>query len=208
MRKGFYLSTIVKEDEPLTVGKTLRLFVACDIPELVKDEIDRFAGFLKKHGVDVKWTRKENLHLTLKFFGNISSERVEEIKKSLTSLKTGIKPFSVHFSGVGAFPDIHKPSIIWIGVDKGESALKVLAETIDAGFSRTGFEKEKRDYSAHLTLGRVKDPRYSAKLTRALKSASFSSVEAIPIEHITLYKSVLTSEGPVYEAIERFEFVY
>lgn len=184
----------------------IRCFIAVDITEAVKTELEALLAPLKKADADVKWVETGNLHLTLKFLGDATMERVAQIQSFLKELCSKEKSFPVHFSGLGAFPVMDHPKVIWVGADEGESGLKMLAEKIAAGVEEMGFAKESRAFSAHLTLGRVRGPRGVKELAKAMKASVFSSAHKVLIEHVTFYKSTLSQEGPLYEEIGRFYF--
>lgn len=179
----------------------MRLFIAANIPEDLKDKFAILTKRLKYKISGIRWVRDSNFHLTLKFLGEVKEERIEKISKALSNAAEGISPFNVHFLGLGAFPNEHSPRIVWAGIKEGTDELKKLADRIEYFFAGIGFEKEKRAFSAHLTLGRSK--------TYDLKEISFENLDSdlgsYKLERIYLMQSTLTPEGPEYEILRSFE---
>lgn len=184
----------------------VRCFIAVDITDAVKQELEVLLTALRRADADVKWVATGNLHLTLKFLGDATMEQVAQIQSFLKELCSKEKSFSVHFSGLGAFPVMEHPRVLWVGMDEGGDRLKALAEKIEAGVEKMGFAKESRAFSAHLTLGRVRGPRRIKELAQAMKAAAFSSAHKVLVDHVTFYKSTLTPGGAVYEPIGAFYF--
>ncbi len=174
----------------------LRLFVAIDLPEGVKEEV-----FSKKSEFDlerVRWVRKENLHLTLKFLGNVNEKALPSIKKSLQEIASQTKAFSFKLHDFGAFPTLKRARVLWIGVSDGNYEVIKLAELIDQQLSRLGFEKEKRKFHPHITLARLKIPAPLHKIPTLDKEIE------IKAEEIILFQSILKPEGPTYIPLEKF----
>ena len=175
----------------------MRLFIAIELSQSIRDELARIQFHLKYSAADVKWVEKDNIHLTLKFLGEVPEEKVEKIKSILDGTAKEMKSFDISLKDIGAFPKIEYPRVIWVGLDKGVVESKGLAEKIDEELSKIGYEKEPRPFAAHLTIGRVR----SAKNKAALKE-KISSITPIPgsqlVTSITLFKSTLTSNGPIY----------
>ncbi len=187
-------------------AKPVRCFIALDLPEGLKREIEVLLSSLKKAGADVKWVDPGNLHFTVKFLGNTLPDQIPHIKNSLEKLCARQKPFVVHCAGLGGFPDLGHPKVLWVGADEGESELRALAAAVEAEMAGSGFAKEERDFSAHLTIGRVRGLKNFEHLVHEMKRLSFSSAEKAQMGHLTLYKSHLTAEGPLYEPLHAFPF--
>ncbi|MBI1976480.1 MAG: RNA 2',3'-cyclic phosphodiesterase [Candidatus Omnitrophica bacterium] len=180
---------------------TIRSFIALDIPDKVKNELSLLVSTLEKTGADVKWVKKENFHLTLKFLGQITEEQVNHVKRILEKISQKQRRFSFHLSGLGSFPDLRRPRVLWVGIDRGVEMLEVLTEKIESEIAQTGIKGENRLFSPHLTLGRVRSPRNLQKLVTCMEQVDFSSSEEIFPEHVSLYKSILSPKGSVYEVI-------
>jgi len=186
--------------------QSIRCFIALDLPEGLKKEIEGLLSSLKKAGADVKWVHPGNLHFTLKFLGNAAPDQISQIKNSLEKLCARQKPFLVHCAGLGGFPDLDRPKVLGVRADEGTSELKALAATVETEMAGSGFAREERDFSTHLTLGRVRNGKNLDRLVREMKKTAFSSTEKAVVGHLTLYKSLLTREGSVYELLQTFPF--
>ncbi|MGH7197224.1 MAG: RNA 2',3'-cyclic phosphodiesterase [Candidatus Omnitrophota bacterium] len=186
--------------------ESIRSFIALDLPESLKKELETLLLSLKKCGADVKWVRPANLHLTLKFLGDVTPEQLSGVKDRLAAVAERQKPFVLHCVGLGGFPDLERPRVLWVGTDEGESELKALARAVESETAGIEFPREQRDFSAHLTLGRVRGGKNLGKLVRNMKEMAFSSAEKAVMDHLTLYKSTLTPGGSVYDPISVFPF--
>jgi len=176
----------------------LRTFIAISLNTGVKEELAVLIDKLKTSGADVKWVNPENIHLTLKFLGYILPEKIEEVKRVLGRIRGKFTPFKITFSGVGAFPKLSYPRVIWVGINGGKEDTKHVYELLEAELEKIGFKKEDRDFSPHLTIGRVRSGKNKAALKSCIENLSFSSGEILEVEHITLFQSTLTPKGPVY----------
>jgi 2'-5' RNA ligase len=178
----------------------IRTFIAIDLPDDVRVAIDDAQARLKRvHvGVKISWTKVENLHLTLQFLGYIEEAVIERIKSALQSVAAQHPPFEVLVCGAGAFPDENRPRVLWVGCDDPEGRLKALAGAVQAAMRPLGFEPERRGFSAHLTLGRVRVPSPDVALTRALDSLKDTAFGALRAQAVHLFKSELHPEGSRY----------
>ncbi len=173
----------------------MRLFLAIDIPEEIKEEISKFQGQLKMKGI--KLVEKENLHITVKFLGEIDEETLKEI----LNLDLSIQPVKIKLKTLGTFPNSNYIRVIWIGV-YNENLIEIFKE-VDKKLSNLGFKRE-GEYVPHLTIGRVKFIDNKKKLKDRIekyKDVDFGEFEA---QHIKLYKSTLTPNGPIYEVIKEW----
>ncbi|MEK6732705.1 MAG: RNA 2',3'-cyclic phosphodiesterase [Candidatus Omnitrophota bacterium] len=185
---------------------SIRAFIAVEIDPQTKQKISALVSSLKKSDADVKWITEDQMHLTLKFLGNVEQSKIQEISAALNSISTNFSPFTIHLSNIGAFPNINHPRVIWLGIDIGAEELKILAEKIETGLEKLGFNpstslgtgKEDREFKAHLTLGRVKSSKNIANLIKLLKETVFSLNADIPIEEIILFQSTLFPKGAIY----------
>ncbi len=186
----------------------MRAFIAIELSPEIKDSLAQIESHLKYSGADVKWVEKDNIHLTLKFLGEITEEKCEKIKSILYEIGKDIKPFELSLKiskegsdpFLGAFPNLEHPRVIWVGLDKGAAEARILAEKIDEALSKIGFQKESRPFAAHLTIGRVR----SAKNKEALKEkitlyqVQKASGTWYKVSSVILFQSTLTPKGPIY----------
>ncbi|MFH0732682.1 MAG: RNA 2',3'-cyclic phosphodiesterase [Candidatus Omnitrophota bacterium] len=181
---------------------TTRAFIAISLTRQLHDELSILQDKLKQSNADVKWSEPENIHLTLKFLGNITDEQIKNVVLSLKKISSGFNAFSVHLAQVGAFPKTSYPRVIWVGMDEGAETVKRLNQSIENELEALGLRKETREFSCHLTLGRVRSVKNKQGLTNIIeKEKDFTSAYRVLIEDIILFKSTLTKKGPIYEPI-------
>lgn len=179
-------------------GEEFRGFIAIPSPPPLLQRLKRLQEELKQLDLDVKWVLPEQIHLTLKFLGQTSSSILEELKRSLNATVQGCHAFSFSVDRFGAFPDLRRPRVVWVGSGEVPAALQQLAQSIEEEVSRFGFEKEGRVFKAHLTLGRVRSPRHCERLAAWTKEHPLSWREEFPCERLILFQSTLLPNGPVY----------
>jgi 2'-5' RNA ligase len=179
----------------------LRTFVAVEIAHPLRDAVDELVGSLRASTAPVKWVRPENLHLTLKFLGNVEESKVDEIAGAIIRASEGTAPFEIALSGVGAFPNLKRPRVLWVGISKGKDELVSLSQKIEDELTELGFEKEKRGFSPHLTIGRLRREGRPGDLPDRL-GVQFKTGECT-IGRVRLMKSTLTPQGPVYEELRQ-----
>ena len=177
-----------------------RTFIALEIKENIKELL---SGVQRKIGSGIggiKWVKPNNLHLTLKFLGPTREDKIEYISDILEDTAGGFTRFNVSVSGFGAFPSSHNPKVIWAGL-KADDVLYKIQKDIDISLESLGFVKEKRPFSPHLTIGRLRDSRAKKKLRDALEQIR-TEPGSFEAEKITFYKSGLMPEGPVYTGLK------
>ena len=182
----------------------LRTFIAVDVPDSVRDALAEYQKYLKRPDADIKWVRPQSIHITLKFFGDVDSASVDEIGRSMAVGCEGVEPFRISIGGVGAFPNCHRPRVIWAGVSEGGGQLTALADRIDTQLSRLGFPREKRRFSAHLTLGRVKSPQGVQSVIDAMQKKPLDA-GFFTTDEVILMKSDLQPTGAVYTVLRSYQ---
>jgi 2'-5' RNA ligase len=182
----------------------MRLFVAVPFPAETKNQLGKLIDDWRKSGDKVGWVKKENLHLTLKFLGETSIDQLEQLKKRLAENLTGEVTFPFSLSGAGAFPNLNRPRVLWVGVTEGKERLANLAQKMEQATVPLGFAPEERGFSAHLTLGRVKDSRLSGGLLGQLSSCAFEAKNVI-VSEVVLFQSELAPGGSIYTPLASFE---
>ncbi|MCM8766279.1 MAG: RNA 2',3'-cyclic phosphodiesterase [Candidatus Omnitrophica bacterium] len=183
----------------------MRTFIAVEISEEVRKEIVQIQEELKKTEADVKWVESKNMHLTLKFLGEVEAEKIELIKENLRRITQEIKSFEIAFQGLGVFPNLEFPRVVWVGIEKGKEEMVKLAMKIDDELQKLGFPKERRPFSCHLTLGRVRSSKNRDKLKRAIKERENFKIKSImDLKECILFRSQLTPAGPIYTALAQF----
>ena len=178
----------------------MRTFIAIELNKEIKDSLTEIQKELESSQADIKWVKPENIHLTLKFLGEVKEAKIPEIIQRLQEFGDQIKPFTVRISDLGAFPSPTSARVIWAGVKEETTELMKLAEIIEDGLVKLGFPKESRKFSAHLTLGRLRSNKNKGKLIRELEKIKIPGLTQ-RINSIGLFKSVLHPTGGVYQKL-------
>jgi 2'-5' RNA ligase len=158
---------------------------------------------LKNLGANIKWVKPGNIHITLKFLGDVSENNISPICDALIDVVKDQKPFDLVLKDTGVFPHPGKPRVLWVGIGSGSESLRTLAKKIEDRLHNLGFSKEKRPYSPHLTIGRVRSPKNSKETVDKLLSISVRN-DVFRINKIVLMKSDLHPTGAVYTALNSF----
>ena len=178
----------------------MRTFIAIDLPEKIKNKIAELENDFKKCNLTFKWVKPENLHLTLKFLGDIDQEGVSKINEAITTVSGKFAAFKASFNSFGFFPNEKNPRVFFISIDK-EELFKSIASELEKELETLGFKKENR-FKSHITLARIKDLKNIESLKEKIKNTQLN--EEFPADTIILYKSTLTKEGPLYEEISSY----
>ena len=182
----------------------MRLFIAINLSDRNKKLINNKVKLIKNNvNEKVKWVKKENWHMTIKFLGDVNKNRLSIIKEKINEIKDFNK-FYFQIKSLDAFPNINYPKVIYLGVHQGKNKLIKIHEDIEKKMFELNFEKEKRDFTPHITIGRSKDYSNIDKLANSLnefnKQKHFINIYS-KVENISLMKSELTQKGPEYEEI-------
>ena len=185
------------------MAETIRAFVAVELNDQVKQAIRAFQGHLKPLGCDIAWVKPENAHLTLKFLGGVKAKMAPSVAQALMNLCRDLRPFDTTLTQPGIFPNLRHPRVVWIGLDDTDGNLARLAESLETALGNIGFQKEKRDFHAHITGGRIRTNKNASQLCEAIGKFPVPSGVNQSVGQITLFKSTLTSHGPVYEPLNQ-----
>ena len=183
----------------------MRAFIAIELPEPIKNSLARLIDKLKETGADVKWVAPLNIHLTLKFLGERDDKKVKQITEILDEIAKIHKPFQIQINSLGAFPNMNSPRVIWVGIDQGDIETKNIFKDLEDLICKVGIPKEDRAFSSHITIGRTRSAKALAELTQGITSLNDSIKKeglTFTAGSITLFKSTLTPEGPIYEALK------
>ncbi len=183
----------------------MRTFIAISLPQNVKARLAQLQETLKKSGADVKWVDPQNIHLTLKFLGEIDQQQIATITKAVEEVALTTGSFRANLNILGAFPKLEFARVIWVGLENGDSQSKVIAQALEEKIEMLGIPKEKREFSSHITIGRVRSFLKKDKLAQAIteENQNFGQEKLeFAVTAITLYKSTLTPKGPAYEALK------
>jgi len=183
----------------------MRTFISIEIPEEIKNNIEKLINELKLILTPIKWVDKKNLHITLKFLGWVEDEKMEPIEKCITECAKGFKPFTLSFAGMGAFPDLKHARVIWIGTKDGSGNAKEMADCIERKASKKGFREEEREFSSHLTIGRIKEKIDAGAVSKFVSEHENSEFGSFNVEYVSIMKSTLRRTGPIYEEVKRIK---
>lgn len=183
---------------------TWRVFCAIEIPDRTRELVLRHIECLRKAVPDVKasWSRDANLHLTLKFLGEIPEAAVPDFSNAASRAAVGLEPFSIRLEQSGVFPEHGPPRVLWIGVNDYSGKLGDLHARLEEEAANAGFEKDIRHFHPHLTLARPRQPRQAHTLVAAHKQLQFAPAE-ISVSELLVIRSELSSEGSKYTVISR-----
>ena len=172
-----------------------RGFIAVDIDSFPK--LLEFERELKDTGANIKLVEPENVHITLKFLGNTDETLIDTIEKVIKNAVQGVNKFNIKLEGAGVFPNQKYIKVIWLEIKQGEK-LGIIAQKIDEDLHEIGFKREKRKFSAHLTIARVRSIKNKEKLLWVIEKYKDSKFAEFDVNSIKLKKSELTQKGPIY----------
>lgn len=184
---------------------TVRAFVAIDIPEQVRSFLEGISSDLKRTGADVRWVRSHGIHLTLKFLGEIPRDMISLLERDLRPVFLESGPFPIHVSGLGAFPNLRRPRVVWAGLKDPTGTLAPLAARVESALLPHGFKKEKRGFNPHLTLGRVKSARGQPDLVEEVRQRMDLCGPSFTVDSGVLFRSILKPSGAEYHPLCRFQ---
>ena len=175
----------------------MRSFIAVKISTEQRNKIADLIREFRRLETRVKWVRPENMHVTLKFLGEVDEKILPDLYDSLEKSLTNDQVFDFNLKALGCFPNVRRPRVIWVGIDRGAQNLKTLAAKVDSAMAEFGFERDKRGFSPHLTVGRVKDPQGVELVTGQFEKIQFET-EPCLINEVVFFQSILKREGPTY----------
>ena len=183
----------------------IRAFIAIELPLRTQEAIQKQTARLRQTFGDrqVRWVPADNLHLTLKFLGDVESAHLDFITQMLSQTVDSYTEFEIRFSGLGSFPTSKRPRVLWIGLQFPASLVSLQRE-IESSAERLGYKKEERGFSPHLTIGRVRQDASAADLqqiSKAIESIQLGHVEPVKVDSIHLFKSDLKPSGAIYTSL-------
>lgn len=184
-----------------------RIFIAIELPpnvrHKIKDHIDRLRNSLPD--VRASWTREDNLHLTLKFLGDVPVNQIESVSQALLRAAIQIPDFDLVIRDCGSFPPHGKPNVLWIGINDASSNLRNLHAAIEDECAKAGFDRDQRSFHPHLTIARLRNPKGARSLSEMHQQIGFEPV-SVKVGDVCLIRSELSSAGSRYTVIARHEF--
>lgn len=182
----------------------MRCFIAIDLSEEIRSAISGIIKPIRNISSGIRWVDGKNIHLTLKFLGETDDKLIPEISERLSAIGMRHRAFTLDIRGVGAFPNYRRPNVLWIGIDKSDE-LERLYLDIEESMSRSGFKKEERGFSPHLTIARVKDRRGLDEITKELYEVKDTYLGTMEAREVKLMSSVLKQAGAEYSLVKGFQ---
>lgn len=188
-----------------------RTFVAITIPDDLKAKAFEFEAGLRDQLGDadsqaVKWVEEGNLHVTLKFLGEVADEKVGDVCGKIEEAVGTVQPFELEIAGVGAFPSKARPSVIWIGTLSGSEELKETSRLVEDSLEQIGFKREQKGFHGHITIGRVRRGVHGRQIAAGLAAADLGTLGSFCVDSVSVMKSDLRPSGPVYSVLKRIGF--
>jgi 2'-5' RNA ligase len=184
----------------ICVNNLVRAFLSIDIDDqALLSRVEQIQQKLDPQAAKMKLVEIDNIHFTLYFFGDTPIERIHKIKENLEMIK--IVPFEITISGVGAFPNKRRPRVIWVGVTQNEQQVQDLKLEIDSLLKDIGYQPERRKYTPHATIARVRHVKDTGKIVNNLEELANESIGTMTVSGFNMMKSTLTPTGPVYDIL-------
>ncbi len=183
--------------------ESIRSFIAFDIDsEVVLRKMADIQNLLIRTGANLKLVKPENIHMTMRFLGNITPPMVEKIFEGMKKIK--FAPFDVKLQGINAFPHLRYPRVVWVGIVEGVDQMQSVFSQLEPRLRRLGFAPDSKGFSPHLTIARVKSGRNKAELIKCITENLNYEFGIVGVECLRLKRSDLTPEGPIYSTIKEF----
>ena len=184
-------------------GQTLRAFVAVPLPEAVTAFLDRLAGRIRAAGLHGRWVPPGNIHLTLKFLGDIDAATVDPLSAALAGAVRGCAPIRLAPAGLGVFPRPRRARVLWMGLTGDLEALAGLQARVEAAAEQLGHPRERRPWTGHLTLARARNEFDPQRLVDILQTHGAFRAPSFHADCLVLYRSVLSPGGAGYHPLAR-----
>ena len=184
-------------------SETIRSFLAIELDEDLVPKILDVQKEFKKTNANIKYVNSRNMHFTLKFFGNIDLDMAEDIGSAVEKVIKNYSSFDLNIRNCGCFPNKKVIKVLWLGLEEGSPIIN-LQKDLDKEFGKLGFKKE-RNFISHLTIGRVKSPKNKKEIRETIDKLENIEIGQMKVSKISLKKSTLTPQGPIYEDIKVFE---
>jgi 2'-5' RNA ligase len=204
----FYIKSVYEEEKRkickgIPMSETIRSFIAFDMGNgSVLNRITHLQDLLTKIGADLKLVEPKNIHITLRFLGNITTSMAEKVFEEMK--KVQFTPFDAGIRGTGAFPNLRYPRVLWVGIAEGADQLRSIFNQLEPRLRGLGFAPDSKGFSPHLTIARVRSGRNKAELAKFLSENSNYEFGIIRAECLKLKRSDLTPKGPIYSTLKEF----
>ena len=182
---------------------SIRCFVAIEIPDRIQAILSEVQNEFRQIIKKASWTRSGNFHLTLKFLGDVEGSGINRINTTLTRIAAYYEPFSIDIGGIGTFPNLYRPRVLWVGLTQGENKISTLADTVNHEFDKLGFSLDSR-FHPHFTLARLKETVNMQTYTDLFKKFETIAGTLLNVNHLTLVRSELRPSGAVYTPLYNY----
>jgi len=179
----------------------MRVFIAIKISDTILRGVRPILQKLRDVGAHVKWVKPENMHLTLKFLGDIDPTIVPQVADCAREAVGSVQPFEIDICGIGTFPQGRPPRVVWLGTDDPSGSLSLISDRLDKLLVKVGVPSDNRAFRPHLTLGRIRSRRKTDELVNCIDSLSATRLGTQCVDEIILFESQLTRTGPVYTRV-------
>jgi 2'-5' RNA ligase len=183
-----------------SMSEMIRTFIAFDINNpAVLQKFTEVQDSLVRIGADLKLVAPQNIHMTIRFLGDVPARMIDSIHESMK--KTDFSAFNCQIHGVGVFPHLGHPRVVWAGISKGSDELKSIADQLENGLRQLGFRPDPKGFSPHLTLARVRTGRNKAEFAHCIQEMEDYEFGIVKADCLKLKKSLLTPKGPIYSTL-------
>ena len=179
---------------------SIRCFVAIEIPDRIQAILSEVQSDFRSRIKKASWTRNGNFHMTLRFIGDVETTQIQEIDETLQKAVNFLKPFSIEIGGIGTFPNLSRPRVLWVGLTQGVREVTTLSKRINRELAKLGFQKDSR-FHPHFTLARLKEQVNMRTYTKLFNKHETIEGTVMNANHITLVRSELHPSGAVYTPI-------
>lgn len=185
----------------------IRTFICIEVPETIKQRIAILQQDLRRSDAQISWVKPSNIHLTLKFLGDVPASKVEGIQLAVERAASSLEEFEIEVGSAGCFPTPRNPRVLWVGLTDLPDSLKQLHASIEAELAREGFPRESKRFSPHLTIGRVRAPKGAARVAEDLIARGFEP-EQFRAREVIVMRSDLNSKGSIYTPLATIHLRY
>lgn len=183
----------------------IRAFIAIDVDEKIIDSLVRVQGELASLNCDIKFVERDNIHLTLKFLGEVSSNKINEICKLMDNIK--FPSFMLEVKGIGVFPSLNRPRVVWAGVGEGYQKVVDIFKILDSNLRKLNFKSEDEEFTPHITIGRFRSNRNISAFIKFVENYEDVVFGQFNVTCIRLKRSILTPRGPIYSNLYEVKLV-
>lgn len=184
----------------------IRTFIAIEIPASIQQQIALLQNRLKSVGEGISWVKTNNIHLTLKFLGDVPAKLMQQVIEATENACTDVSTFGLEIKGTGFFPDAKRPRVLWVGCEENSGSMQKIHQNLNLKLSVLGFEKDTRRFSPHLTIGRVKDYRNLGDIPHLMQNTNFST-EKFVVTEVIVMKSQLHPAGSIYTPLAKIKLI-